>query len=203
MVKLYFAMSIVDNFMGFDTVHIIWACHRRKEPVAPYNQLIVAYDILREKEKKTNERMIDRYFTENEIKELEEYLLTVYGWGLIAYEAEIPMKSEMHEAASDDSLSNNTVTGEGFLPLFYEPGCNLRVRVIGYYNFQLSQPTNCKCLSLIHRKFGEAFANLLFQKLKFPAPPTFREVVEEIYAEANLFVCKLSQEDMGMDGHIS
>ena len=190
MVKLFTAMSIVDNFMGFDWVHFIWACHERKEPVAPYEYLIVDYEMLSQEEKRTHKEAIDKFFTENEIKELENYLETTYGWDLIAYEAEIPMPSEHADYDPADNDDTDFGTGEGAFYLFKENGYNLSQPIFAYYNFGTATSTDHKSLSLIHRKFGEAFASRLLQELDIPTPRHLRRIIEEIYRVDKLFVAK-------------
>ena len=125
-----------------------------------------------------------------------EYLMTAYGWDLVAYEATNPMKiDDFFLSKSDVYFPNDTFTGEGVLSLFNETGYDLSIPVIGYYYFHGADPTSCKSLSLIHAKYGEAFANLLLQKLHISAPRNLREIVEEIYAEKFLFVSRVQIEN--------
>ncbi len=73
--KLFRARSVVNDFREFDEVEIDWFYVGRKQPVAPYEELIADYQsIVEDWELQFAEQAVDEYFTEEEIKVLRTYL---------------------------------------------------------------------------------------------------------------------------------
>lgn len=76
--KLFSAHSIRNGFRGYDEVKIHWfRC--RKQPVAPYEELIADYAELEDWEEPYAQEAINEYFTAEEVKLLKIILWVKFG----------------------------------------------------------------------------------------------------------------------------
>jgi len=113
-----------------------WYCLERIVPLTPYEQLILDYDRLDEKQVSALIKEIDRYFTEDETKSLEAYLQERYGLQLKIEEVALPIK----EKGGFFEEGNKVVYD--FIELSEKPNYPLSFKVWGYYTISgcLSTP---------------------------------------------------------------
>lgn len=111
-----------------------WYCLERAEPVAPYTQVISGYESLDGQCRDAMQREIDRYFTDQETRELGVYLQERYGLPLAVEEVALPLKHKGGFFEEGGSVIYD------FLELCAKPDYPLAFKVWGYY-------TLTRCLS--------------------------------------------------------
>lgn len=104
-----------------------WYCLERIVPIAPYEQLIADYERLNEKQASALTKEIDRFFTEDESRRLENYLQERYGMPLNTEEIALPIKQK-----GGFFEEGNKVVYD-FIELSEKPDYPLPFRVWGYY----------------------------------------------------------------------
>ena len=74
-ITLYYPYSEIEDFDGLDKVCISWFCYGRKNPVAPYDQLIQDFNNIQDEEDIKRQKIaINEYLTLEESNELKNYL---------------------------------------------------------------------------------------------------------------------------------
>lgn len=91
-IRLFAAFSVLVHFQGHKNVIFQWFRLNRKEPVAPYQQLIASYQLLDRLEQLHLESFIDEAFTEQEILELREHLRKARNLSLQIEELSLPIQ---------------------------------------------------------------------------------------------------------------
>lgn len=131
--RLYQPCTKVDEFNHrgrlYKDVEIVWLMDR-KEPVAPYNEIIQGYSLLEESSKPYVEARVQELFTEQELQELQKYLLFVHDdRNSLVEEVLLPVSDKYC------GLSSIPVGGlSDHYMLSREPEYSLPFEVYGYYN---------------------------------------------------------------------
>jgi hypothetical protein len=95
--RLFRAYSLGNLTRGgkvYYDVRFNWYCLERPAPVAPYETLIADYERLDEQHLSALKKEVDRYFTEEEVVQLKDYLEERYGLALSTEEVPFPIKQK-------------------------------------------------------------------------------------------------------------
>ena len=127
MIKLFRCRSLIRFNKQYE-VQCYWFCVDRKQPVVPYQELMIDYDPNIEGIE-IAERGVNDFFTEQEIETLEDYLATKE-IGLEIWKAEVfPVKST-YVGLGDAPLGG----GAGNIKLSEFEGYSLPFKVWGFYD---------------------------------------------------------------------
>jgi len=187
--RLFRAISVVDNFQGKDGVVFDWYCSHREQPVAPYEELLVGF--YPSESMKYIQEGINEYFTEQETKELAVFLRKLKQTQNIDFtrfyvkEMKVPM--EIQDLQSERFIDCFT----SVYSLHEVEGYNLSIPVEAYYDLRECPAT--LYLSNEQMEAGVNFLGLVLDKLSLPrdgCSKGFSEVLKEIYDEHGFFVEK-------------
>ena len=167
--RLFKALSIVDDFKGRGETTFNWFVIGRKEPVAPYDDLIENYDEGYE-EAWVDQLRINELFTEAEIEELRAYLLRVHEIELQIEEVSLPIKP--------GGLSYGFLLmsgGSDFYLLADEKDYSLSLSVLAHFESERQEPSTPSAkeerpLTDKDMNVGVEFLNIVFNKLGITPP---------------------------------
>lgn len=179
--RLFRTYSIGDLTRRGEVYHDVrfnWYCMERMEPVAPYETLIADHGKLEERHLDALKKEVDRYFTEEEVRQLGDYLKTRYGLDLEVEEVNLPVKKRSGFFAEGNKVIYD------FLELSERDNYVLSFKVWGYY-------TIVGCLSTPELEDGVSFLRKSFQLLGLPSVwsnQDLQRVARTIYEQEGLVV---------------
>ncbi|MDY0042029.1 MAG: hypothetical protein RBS57_17085 [Desulforhabdus sp.] len=176
--------NITRRGQVYHDVKFNWYCVERPEPVAPWEDLIANSNRLEERHLNALKKDVSRYFTEEEIVRLGNYLQERYGLELSSEEVALPIKRKGVFFAEGDEVIYD------FIELSEQENYHLPFKVWGYY-------TITGCLSSPDLNNGVLFLQKSFELLGLsPAwsQEELERVAKTIYERDKLLV--KSQEEL-------
>lgn len=200
-IRLFGARSRVPIFQGREKVDFIWFMCNRREPVAPYAELIEGYAELTAPDRRQQlEGYIDEFFTAEEIEALADYVRQAHDLELTVKEKRLPLSLEKQNVLP---LVHRTMnTGQDFYMLCKEEGYDLPFDVWGLYDIR-----HCGYIiaqQKTERLNGVAFVRHALRALGVEMELTadqIDEVVLHLYEDHGLRVIKDEPHDLAGPGH--
>ncbi|WP_041274561.1 hypothetical protein [Desulforamulus reducens] len=163
--QLFRAWSVLDHYKGQNEVTFNWFVVGRKKPIAPYEELIENYDD-NNAEAWCDNLFVNEFFTNEEIKELKEYLLLSHQMEVQVEEVSLPVRSG--GLSYGLLLINGAI---GFYSLADEEGYNLSVSVLGHYEVEEQDFSNL--LTSKDLQNGLDFLKLVLNNLNLKSESSF------------------------------
>ena len=181
--KLFRAFSLGNltrNGKVYYDVRFNWYCLERSTPVAPYETLIADCERLDEQHLSALKKEVNRYFTAEEVAQLEDYLEERYGLTLSTEEVPFPIKQKAGFFEEGSQVIYD------FLELSGKEHYSLPFDVWGYY-------TILGCLSTPELENAVLFLRKSFELLGLPTNLTGKDlenVAKSLYEKEGLIVSK-------------
>jgi len=130
------AYSIVNNFKGYDHVHIFWFCSRNKKNVSLSNKVIRDFGSGNVKQTESSEKYFSLLISEPDFKELKKFLTESFKYNAEFIGEPLPVHYDRNSGKS--GVRDFIPAGASEWKLFEEEGYNLSIDVTGYYDLRYS-----------------------------------------------------------------